>query len=514
MILHNTPIFPVLCILTIAISLSAIPAWGQLPQVSRQSTSITIGASETSVTVGSSITFSGKLTDQSGNAIPNLLVTIREDNCSASCILVAGMTDAGGSYALTWYPASAETINVMASFAGDLRYQGSQSNDITILVNQAAQPPTTPPSTPPSPPQTLPSPPQNTPPSITITIPRMGSEINLESSDANPTEGDTVTLSGRLTDLNGNGIPNASVSIAIYDYRHMSVGSLPVTTSSDGSFVQTWVADVSGTVFLDAVFVGNSQYSGSTSGIVSLYVSILPQRVSSPQPSNSSTTNTPSNQNFTITIPRNDSVLTLQSSTSAANRGDTIAFSGQLADGQGNGIPDGEVRIIIYDAKDYYQSHIFTVATDSFGNFEQKWVADVSGSLGVEATFAGSGTYKASTSMPVFLYVAYLTPESGAPSSNVTQYNKIPSWIKNNAKWWAQGQIDDSTFLKGVQYLLQQDIVSVQQNTSSLSTNSTQQIPSWIKNNAKWWAEGQISDDEFLKGIQYLVSNGIIRSSS
>ena len=35
-------------------------------------------------------------------------------------------------------------------------------------------------------------------------------------------------------------------------------------------------------------------------------------------------------------------------------------------------------------------------------------------------------------------------------------------------------------------------------------------VPSWIKNNAKWWSEGQISEDEFLKGIQYLIQNGII----
>ena len=35
-------------------------------------------------------------------------------------------------------------------------------------------------------------------------------------------------------------------------------------------------------------------------------------------------------------------------------------------------------------------------------------------------------------------------------------------------------------------------------------------LPSWIKNNAKWWSDGWISDEEFLKAIQYLVSNGVI----
>jgi len=35
-------------------------------------------------------------------------------------------------------------------------------------------------------------------------------------------------------------------------------------------------------------------------------------------------------------------------------------------------------------------------------------------------------------------------------------------------------------------------------------------IPAWIKNNAGWWATDQIDDSSFLQGIQYLVSIGII----
>lgn len=35
-------------------------------------------------------------------------------------------------------------------------------------------------------------------------------------------------------------------------------------------------------------------------------------------------------------------------------------------------------------------------------------------------------------------------------------------------------------------------------------------IPQWIKNNAGWWAEGQITDSDFVNGIEYLVSHKII----
>ena len=37
----------------------------------------------------------------------------------------------------------------------------------------------------------------------------------------------------------------------------------------------------------------------------------------------------------------------------------------------------------------------------------------------------------------------------------------IPAWIKNNAGWWATDQIDDSSFLQGIQYLVQKGIIVV-----------------------------------------------------
>ena len=40
---------------------------------------------------------------------------------------------------------------------------------------------------------------------------------------------------------------------------------------------------------------------------------------------------------------------------------------------------------------------------------------------------------------------------------------------------------------------------------------ATAPIPSWIKNTALWWGQGQISDDEFIGALQYLVSQGILK---
>ncbi|MGI0026617.1 MAG: hypothetical protein ACREAD_02100 [Nitrosopumilaceae archaeon] len=97
------------------------------------------------------------------------------------------------------------------------------------------------------------------------------------------------------------------------------------------------------------------------------------------------------------------------------------------------------------------------------------------------------------------------------PTVSADQNVAIPSWIKNNAKWWSEGQIGDSDFIKGTQYLIQNGIMKIPETQASSS--SSNQIPSWIKNNAGWWANGTISDDEFVKGMQYLVQVGIIQVS-
>ena len=101
-----------------------------------------------------------------------------------------------------------------------------------------------------------------------------------------------------------------------------------------------------------------------------------------------------------------------------------------------------------------------------------------------------------------------LESDSGAGEESL---QKIPDWIKNNAEWWADNQIQDSDFILGLQYLIREEIMTIPETTQTDTTGDTQGIPSWIKNNADWWAQGLITDDDFVKGIQYLIENGVIR---
>ena len=93
--------------------------------------------------------------------------------------------------------------------------------------------------------------------------------------------------------------------------------------------------------------------------------------------------------------------------------------------------------------------------------------------------------------------------------SDTIETNVIPAWIKNNAGWWADGVIDDSSFVQGIQFLIKEGIMEIPPTTQD-SSSGTNEIPAWIKNNAGWWADGVIDDDSFVQGIQFLVEKRIL----
>ena len=50
--------------------------------------------------------------------------------------------------------------------------------------------------------------------------------------------------------------------------------------------------------------------------------------------------------------------------------------------------------------------------------------------------------------------------------------------------------------------------------TTQGADSNSNEIPSWIKNNAGWWADGSIDDSSFVQGIQFLIKEGIMKISS
>jgi hypothetical protein len=89
---------------------------------------------------------------------------------------------------------------------------------------------------------------------------------------------------------------------------------------------------------------------------------------------------------------------------------------------------------------------------------------------------------------------------------------QIPEWIKNNAGCWAEGAIDDNSFVQGIQFLIKEGIMQIP--PTAQGSNSSNEIPSWVKQNAAWWAEGAIDDNSFVQGIQFLIKEGIMSITS
>jgi hypothetical protein len=126
--------------------------------------------------------------------------------------------------------------------------------------------------------------------------------------------------------------------------------------------------------------------------------------------------------------------------------------------------------------------------------------------LGYDPTYSGIGS-------AVIEIGPSLPKDTIIPPIDVTPPTAIPEWIKNNAGWWANGDIDDNSFVQGIQYLIQEEIMKIPPTTQGPGSGGNE-IPEWIKNNAAWWADGQIDDGTFVQGIQFLIKEGIMTIES
>ena len=157
--------------------------------------------------------------------------------------------------------------------------------------------------------------------------------------------------------------------------------------------------------------------------------------------------------------------------------------------------PDGKT----YQAK---------VRASSDGYYEN-FILICCGGIGTYSVYAEWREYHIGT---VTFDVTQKPKSQPTPTPTSEPVTAIPGWIKTHAGWWAGGQINDSAYLLGIQYLIEEGIMVIPSTEMSESSGS-QEVPVWIKNNAGWWASGQIDDITYVSGIQYLVKVGIIKVS-
>ncbi len=86
---------------------------------------------------------------------------------------------------------------------------------------------------------------------------------------------------------------------------------------------------------------------------------------------------------------------------------------------------------------------------------------------------------------------------------------QIPFWVKDTARKWHDGTIDNAGFSKDIQYFISSGLVKTDvQMTPTFTFDS---IPSWVKQVTIWWTQGIISDYSYVNTIQFLLDEKIIK---
>lgn len=194
------------------------------------------------------------------------------------------------------------------------------------------------------------------------------------------------------------------------------------------------------------------------------------------------------------------SQIHIQTDSSQYSSGESIFVTGKLIVAGGN-----SVFLSLFFGDELVQEKRVSVARD--GSFKTTFLTG-------ESFLEKTGTYTVSV-----FYDDYDPMWQDKPSlfgetefsytSEQKQIVTIPEWIKNNVKWWADGLIDDSAFVSGIEFLISDGVIDVPVIQKSI--NTTGEIPMWVRTNAEWWADGEIPDSDFVKGIEYLENSGIIQ---
>ena len=162
---------------------------------------------------------------------------------------------------------------------------------------------------------------------------------------------------------------------------------------------------------------------------------------------------------------------------------------------------DYEVSIL-HDGKELYkQMGISTDSREEHNEIEFEIPKNVSGPITLQFENLG-GNSLARVGLPVIVDRVEVQPK-------ITKEISIPEWVRNNAGWWSSQQISDDDFAKGIEFLIKEEIIVVPTSDQDQGSKAAI-IPNWVRNTAGWWSQGQISDLEFANALQFLIKNGII----
>jgi len=189
--------------------------------------------------------------------------------------------------------------------------------------------------------------------------------------------------------------------------------------------------------------------------------------------------------------------MSVSTDKSSYNFGDILTINGQGAESYSISI-----QIISPSGKEITEISTFKTGA---GEFSTIWIIPNGLEHGTYTIKASDASQTAQTTITI----GALNQPSQVTESLKSKTN-IPDWVKQVAEFWITDLIEDSGFVQVIEYLVQQDIITIPY-AEAPEGEAAAEIPSWIKMNADFWVNGKISDDEFAIGLEWLINNGIIR---
>jgi len=179
---------------------------------------------------------------------------------------------------------------------------------------------------------------------------------------------------------------------------------------------------------------------------------------------------------------------------------------GEIVTIRGQGAQSYSISIQITSPAGEEITEISTFKT-SAGHFSTAWIVPTGLEHGIYTITASDSSQTTQTTITIGTITTPQEPEVVAEASSKTY---IPSWVKQVAEFWISDQIDDSGFVQVIEYLVQQEIITIPY-AEAPEGEAAAEIPIWIKMNAEFWVNDKTSDDEFATALEWLINNGIIK---
>jgi hypothetical protein len=91
-----------------------------------------------------------------------------------------------------------------------------------------------------------------------------------------------------------------------------------------------------------------------------------------------------------------------------------------------------------------------------------------------------------------------------------TSDDYVPHWMKNTAKWWHDGTITDNEFVNAIKYLVENKVIPIKFVVYDKIPTA---LPPSLKDIAYHWSTGKISDKDFVGTLRMLIKSGTIELS-